>query len=207
MSNIISNIVIIIGAIVATGLITTAVWFIMSMHSDKKNKSSESTLTFKDNLINKNYKFIKGYYELYVYLNPTNSQRLIYRIYSHSDWKDVSIIFHDTIRVYFKHMPFEFHDFYVDYILSEYSANTSNSYSIRKFMIDNDLEETNITPLYSNNSIAGYLGIRKLDKQFYIINILQDVGIDRYIQISFDYCHSIRNDKVLNKVIQKVLIK
>ena len=187
-------------------IIDNSVSLIKSIHQESKSKSSKNTLSYKDNLsdMNKNFQKIKDYYELCIYTSAFNNDSLEYRIYSKPYWKDVSRIFHDTIRVYLKHMPFEFPKFYVEYTLSDYTV--CNSHDLHSFMEDNDLDETDVTTLYHNDYEIGYLGIHKYSNGFYDINILEDVGIDKYINISFEYNHKLKNGKGLDKIIQKVII-
>ena len=205
MINIISDIMIAFGGIVAVYLVVTSILFIMHDHYNKKNKSSEKALSFRDNLadMNKNFKNIKDYYALYIYTSAFNNNSLEYRIHSKPDWKDVSRINHDTIDVYLKR-PFDFPDFSVEYTLSDYIVGSS--IDLLSFMRDNDLDETDVTTLYYNNEIIGYLGIHKYFNGFYSINILEDVGMDNYINISFEYHHKLKNGKGLEKIIQKVII-
>ena len=184
-------------AVISISLIVS---FIKSDHQE--NKSTK--LSYRDNLvdmINNNFKSIKEYYELDTYASATN-RRIVYRIYSKPNWKDVSEIYFDTISVYLKHMPFGFSNLCVDYTLAEYCIDC---HGIDNFMSDYNLKMDNINTLYYNNINIGYLGIRKLCSDFYYIDIIEDVGIDRYITISFEYHHNL-NDKVLNKIIQKVII-
>lgn len=190
--------VICFSAVVSISLIVS---LIKSSHQE--NKSTK--LSYRDNLvdmINDNFKSIKEYYNLYIYPSATSDRRVAYRIYSNSDWKDVSKIYFDTIKVHLKHMPFGFSNFWVKYTLTDYNANP---YSIDRFMIDNNLDEDNRTALFYNNMHTGCLIIQKFNSSFYRINILEDVGIDKYINISFEYRHNL-NDKVLNTIIQKVII-
>lgn len=183
-----------------------SVLLIKSIHQENKSKSSKNTLSYKDNLsdMNKNFQKIKDYYELCIYTNEFNNDSIEYRIYSKPYWKDVSRIFHDTIRVYLKHMPFEFPKFSVEYTLSDYTV--CNSHDLHSFMKDKDLDETDVTTLYHNDYEIGYLGIHKYSNGFYDISILEDVGIDKYISISFEYNHKLKNGKGLDKIIQKVII-
>lgn len=208
MASIISYMLIAFEAIIAIALVVIVVaWFITTYRSNNKNKSSESTLTFKDNLvdtINKNYKPVKDFYEIYVYLNPTSTQKLIYLIHSRSNWKYVFEVNHFTIKVYLKCMPFEFYIPCVYYRLSEHSVG--NLYSIDSFVINHGLYHDMTTTLYSDNKNIGYLGIRKINSHSYDVNILQDVGIDRYIHISFNYYRKIKDNKTLDKILKKVLI-
>lgn len=191
---------------IAACLLVATVSLIKSIHQENKSKSSKNTLFYKDNLsdMNKNFQKIKDYYELCIYTNAFNNDSLEYRIYSKPYWKDVSRIFHDTIRVYLKHMPFEFPKFYVEYTLSDYTVD--DSHDLHSFMEDNDLDETDVTTLYHNDYEIGYLGIHKYSNGFYDISILEDVGIDKYISISFEYNHKLKNGKGLDKIIQKVII-
>ena len=190
---------------IAACLLVATVSLIKSIHQENKSKSSKNTLSYKDNLsdMNKNFQNIKDYYELCIYTNAFNNDSLEYRIYSKPYWKDVSRIFHDTIRVYLKHMPFEFPKFSVEYTLSDYTV--CNSHDLHSFMRDNDLDETDVTTLYHNDYEIGYLGIHKYSNGFYDISILEDVGIDNYINISFEYHHKLRNGNGLDKIIQKVI--
>ena len=191
---------------IAACLLVATVSLIKSIHQENKSKSSKNTLSYKDNLsdMNKNFQKIKDYYELRIYTSAFNNDSLEYRIYSKPYWKDVSRIYHDTIRVYLKHMPFEFPKFSVEYTLSDYTVD--DSHDLHSFMEDNDLDETDVTTLYHNDYEIGYLGIHKYSNGFYDISILEDVGIDKYINISFEYNHKLRNGKGLDKIIQKVII-
>lgn len=206
MINAISNIIVTFGGVIAGCLIVGSVLLIKSIHQENKSKSSKNTLSYKDNLsdMNKNFQKIKDYYELCIYTSAFNNDSLEYRIYSKPYWKDVSRIFHDTIRVYLKHMPFEFPKFSVEYTLSDYTVD--DSHDLHSFMEDNDLDETDVTTLYHNDDDIGYLGIHKYSNGFYDISILEDVGIDKYINISFEYNHKLKNGKGLDKIIQKVII-
>ena len=211
MINAILNIIITFGCIClivfgCTCFIVDSVWMIKSIIHENKSKSSKNTLSYKDNLsdMNKNFQNIKDYYELCIYTNAFNNDSLEYRIYSKPYWKDVSRIFHDTIRVYLKHMPFEFPKFSVEYTLSDYTVD--DSHDLHSFMEDNDLDETDVTTLYHNDYELEYLGIHKYSNGFYDISILEDVGIDKYINISFEYNHKLKNGKGLDKIIQKVII-
>lgn len=206
MNNAILDIIVTFGSAIAACLIVGSVILIKTMIKENKSKSSKKALSYKDNLadMNKNFKNIKDYYALYIYTSAFNNNSLEYRIHSKPYWKDVSRIYHDTIDVYLKHMPFEFTDFCVEYTLSDYTVNSS--YDLLSFMRDNNLDETDVTTLYYNDEDIGYLGIHKYFNGFYSINILEDVGMDNYINISFEYHHKLRNGKGLKKIIQKVII-
>jgi len=205
MINAISNIMVTFGGAIAVCLLVATVLLIKSIIQEDKSKSSKNALSFRDNLadMNKNFKNIKDYYALYIYTSAFNNNRFEYRIHSKPYWKDVSRIYHDTIDVYLKR-PFGFPDFCVEYALSDYTVDSS--YDLLSFMRDNDLDETDVTTLYYNDEIIGYLCIHKYFNGFYDISILEDVGIDNYINISFEYHHKLRNGKGLEKIIQKVII-
>ena len=202
----ISNIIIIFGGTIVACLIVGSIWLIEDMIEENKSKSSKKALSYKDNLadMNKNFKNIKDYYVLYTYTSAFNNDSIEYRIYSKPYWKDVSRIFYDTIDVYLKHIPFESPDFSVEYTLSDYTVGSSSD--LLTFMKEKDLDETDVTTLYHNDENIGYLGIHKFFNGFYAIDILEDVGIDKYINISFEYDHKLRNGKGLKKIIQKVII-
>ena len=202
MINAILNITIIFGC---TCLIVDSVWMIKYIIQESKSKSSKCALSFKDNLadMNKHFQKIKDYYELYIYTSAFNNNTLEYRIYSKPYQKDVLRIYHDTIDVYLKH-PFGFSDFSVEYTLSDYAVGSSTD--LLSFMDYKDLDETDVTTLYHNGENIGYLGIHKYFDGFYAIDILEDVGIDNYINISFEYDHKLKDGEGLKKIIEKVII-
>ena len=202
MINAILNITIIFGC---TCLIVDSVWMIKYIIQKSKSKSSKCALSFKDNLadMNKHFQKIKDYYELYIYTSAFNNNTLKYRIYSKPYWKDVSRIYHGTIDVYLKR-PFGFSDFCVGYTLSDYAVGSSTD--LLSFMDYKDLDETDVTTLYHNGENIGYLGIHKYFDGFYAIDILEDVGIDNYIDISFEYDHKLKDGEGLKKIIEKVII-